>query len=182
VGYIPEDRVATGSVGMEPIWRNAILKSYGRSPISRGPFVSRRRARRAADELVERARLSTSDLNIPVGTLSGGNVQRLIVARELASASSLIVACYPSRGLDVGAIENVHAALEDASRQGRGVLLISEELDEILAIADRIVVLYEGRIAGEMPAAGADIGDIGLLMGGADPTARPVTAGVSVDG
>jgi simple sugar transport system ATP-binding protein len=135
--------------------------------VSRGPFLRRGPATELASKLVQSAKLSTSDVDALVGTLSGGNVQRLIAARELHVASRLIVACYPSRGLDVGAIENVHAALDDACAAGLGVLLISEELDELLAMADRIAVLYEGAVAGEMPAADAEVEQLGLLMGGA---------------
>jgi simple sugar transport system ATP-binding protein len=183
VGYIPEDRMAMGCVAAAPIWRNAILKSYTRSPIARGPFLRRRAAARMASELVKAANLSTSNLDIPVGTLSGGNVQRLIAARELHVATRLIVACYPSRGLDVGAIETVHAALYEACGRGLGVLLISEELDELLAVADRIAVLYEGAVAGEMPAVNADVEEIGLLMGGAgrrseSENGRPAAGGL----
>jgi general nucleoside transport system ATP-binding protein len=167
VGYVPEDRMAMGCVPTAPVWRNAILKSYTRRPVARGPLLRRRPATELASKLVDAARLSTSDVDALVGNLSGGNVQRLIAARELHVASRLIVACYPSRGLDVGAIENVHAALGDACASGLGVLLISEELDELLAVADRIAVLYEGTIAGEMPAAEAEVEELGLLMGGA---------------
>jgi general nucleoside transport system ATP-binding protein len=167
VGYVPEDRMAMGCVPTAPVWRNAILKSYTRRPVARGPFLRRRPAIQLASKLVDTARLSTADVNALVGNLSGGNVQRLIAARELHVASRLIVACYPSRGLDVGAIENVHIALDHACSSGLGVLLISEELDELLAVADRIAVLYEGTIAGEMPAADAEVEEIGLLMGGA---------------
>jgi ABC-type uncharacterized transport system ATPase subunit len=167
VGYVPEDRMAMGCVPTASVWRNAILKSYARRPVSRGPLLRRRPATELASKLIQASSLSTSDVDALVGTLSGGNVQRLIAARELHVASRLIVACYPSRGLDVGAIENVHAALDDACAAGLGVLLISEELDELLAMADRIAVLYEGAVAGEMPAADAEVEQLGLLMGGA---------------
>jgi simple sugar transport system ATP-binding protein len=181
VGHVPEDRMATGCAGTESIWRNAILKTYARAPVARGLFVSPRRAKQAARALTEAAQLSTSDVDIPVGTLSGGNVQRLIIAREMDVATTLVVACYPSRGLDVGAIEMVHAALEAARSRGLGVLLISEELDELFALADRIVVLYEGGIAGEVVGADADIDDIGMMMGGADPQLALAAAEVGPD-
>jgi simple sugar transport system ATP-binding protein len=167
VGYIPEDRMTTGVVATEPIWCSAVLKSYHSAPVGRGPLLRRRYAKRFARQLIESAHLSTPDVDARVGGLSGGNVQRLIAARELSAATVALVAAYPSRGLDVGAIEKVHAAIEAACVQGLAVLLISEELEEILAICDRVVVMYEGRIVAERDAATADREELGLLMGGA---------------
>ena len=105
--------------------------------------------------------------------LSGGNLQRLILAREIETAPSLMVAVQPTRGLDVGAIETVHRLLLERRDKGAAILLISEDLDEILALADRIDVMYEGRIVGSFDAATADVHEIGLLMtgGGADEDA-----------
>jgi simple sugar transport system ATP-binding protein len=117
-------------------------------------------------ELCAEVRLSTDDLDTPVGHLSGGNAQRLLTGRELASDPSVLVAVHPTQGLDIGAIADVHGALVNARAAGLATLLVSEDLDELLAISDRIVVLYGGRIAGECAAEGADREWIGLLMGG----------------
>jgi simple sugar transport system ATP-binding protein len=105
-----------------------------------------------------------------VRLLSGGNLQKVVLAREFSGKPKLLVAASPTRGLDVGAIESVHTYLNEAAANGGGVLLISEDLDEILMLADRIVVLYEGRIVGETPRAQANVEEIGLQMaGGEDP-------------
>jgi len=109
--------------------------------------------------------------------LSGGNLQKLILARETSAHPQFMVAVHPTRGLDVGATEGVHKLLVEQRDAGAALLLISEDLDELLALSDRIAVMYEGRVVGEMPAAGADINHIGLLMAGtveAAPEPNPV--------
>jgi simple sugar transport system ATP-binding protein len=103
--------------------------------------------------------------------LSGGNLQKLILARETSANPKFMVAVHPTRGLDVGATESVHKLLIEQRDVGAALLLISEDLDELLALSDRIAVMYEGRIVGEMPAEGADINRIGLLMAGTVETA-----------
>ena len=108
----------------------------------------------------------------PARLLSGGNVQKVVLAREFSGRPQLLVAASPTRGLDVGAIETVHAYLRDAAADGVAVLLISEDLDEILVLADRIAVMYEGAILGETTRADASVEELGLLMaGGQDPRA-----------
>src|SRR5690606_36930415 len=102
----------------------------------------------------------------PVRLLSGGNVQRVLLARELSSDPALVVAASPTRGLDVGAIEAVREAILAAADRGAGVLLISEDLDEVLDLSDRVAVMYEGRIVGVVDRADADVTELGLLMGG----------------
>ena len=104
--------------------------------------------------------------------LSGGNLQKVVIAREFSGEPRVVVAASPTQGLDVGATETVRAYLRDAAAGGAAVLVFSEDLDEILELADRIAVIYEGAIVGEMPAEGASIEEIGLLMAGGAPAAR----------
>jgi len=126
--------------------------------------------RERAVELIRRHRIAAPGPNAQARQLSGGNLQKVVLAREFEGHPRLLLAAAPTRGLDVGAIEAVHAYLREAAGLGVALLLISEDLDEILALADRIVVMYEGRILGEFGAEGADVEEIGLLMaGGHDP-------------
>jgi ABC-type uncharacterized transport system ATPase subunit len=166
VGHIPEDRWATGLIPDAPIWSNAILRAYRKRGIARGPLLSVRAARRMARDLCAGVRLSTDDLDTPVGHLSGGNAQRLLTGRELAADPKVLVAVHPTQGLDIGAIADVHGALVAARARGLATLVVSEDLDELLAISDRIVVMYDGRIAGELVPGALGREAIGLLMGG----------------
>ena len=119
-----------------------------------------------ADTMVERYDVKTPDTATPVRLLSGGNVQKVLLAREFSASPKVLVAASPTRGLDVGAIENVRARLVEAADNGVGILLISEDLEELMSMSDRILVMYEGRIVGDVSAAQADRESIGLLMGG----------------
>jgi simple sugar transport system ATP-binding protein len=170
VAYIPEDRRSVGMVPSEPIWRNAVLKSYRSPPVARGPFMRSRVARRLAAEMAAGVNLSTDDVDTPVQQLSGGNAQKLLTAREIAVGRNVIVAVNPTQGLDLGAVAAVWQALLRA-RESAAVLLISSDLDEVLHLSDRISVLYEGRIVGDFAAAAASRERIGLLMAGAQEAA-----------
>jgi ABC-type uncharacterized transport system ATPase subunit len=166
VAYIPEDRLSMGLSPGDPIWRNVILKRYDRAPVAWGPFVRRRQAKQIAAQLSADVRLSTDDVGTPVQQLSGGNAQKLLVGRELEVGRRALVAVNPTQGLDISAVSQVWQLLEDARTSGVGTLLISSELDEVLALSDRILVLFEGRFVGEFAAADADRDKIGLLMAG----------------
>jgi general nucleoside transport system ATP-binding protein len=170
VAYVPEDRLGTGLAPSLSIASNLVLKSYRRPPASRGPLLRLRAIRDRAVELIRRYRIAAPGPDAQARQLSGGNLQKVVLAREFAGRPRLLVAAAPTRGLDVGAIESVHAYLLDAAADGVAVLLISEDLDEILALADRVAVMFEGAILGEFDAARADVEEIGLLMaGGHDP-------------
>ena len=166
VAYIPDDGRGTGLVPSQPIWRNAIMKRYRESPISRGVLIRTSRAKQFARELASAVGLSTSDVATPVEHLSGGNAQKLLTGRELGAGQSAVVAVNPTQGLDVGAAADVWRALLGARDRGVAVLLVSHDLDELVRLSDRISVLYEGEIVGEFPASDADRGQIGLLMAG----------------
>lgn len=166
VSHIPEDRYGTGMVVSESVERNAILKAFREPPIGRGPLLSLAAARGFALNLVKAISLSIADTTMPVQHLSGGNIQRLLTARELWTAPKVLVAVHPTRGLDVGATEEVRVALLRARSENTGVLLISEDLSEVLSLSDRILVLYRGRIVGEFSSDHFDAEEIGLLMAG----------------
>ncbi|MEO8571450.1 MAG: hypothetical protein ABI553_07080, partial [Chloroflexota bacterium] len=131
------------------------------------------KARSVAENLKDEYRISAPSIETQARLLSGGNLQRLILAREIDSRPAVLIACQPTRGLDVGAIETVHRLLLERREGGAGILLISEDLDEILALADRIAVMYEGRIVGSFDARTADVHEIGLLMTGGASWAVP---------
>jgi simple sugar transport system ATP-binding protein len=170
VAYVPEDRLGTGLAPSVSIASNLALKSYREPPASTGPLLRLRRIRERAHELIERYRIAAPGPQAPVRLLSGGNLQKVVLAREFSGRPKVIVAASPTRGLDVGAIESVHAYLHEAAAEGAGVLLLSEDLDEILTLADRVVVIYEGQIVGETTRAQANVEEIGLQMaGGEDP-------------
>src|SRR5436190_1016042 len=124
VGHIPEDRFSVGLAGNESIETNAILKAFERPPIARGPFLVRRESRRFANRLLEHARVEAKTISVRVRQLSGGNAQRLLVGREILSKPRLLLACHPTRGLDVAPIADVHRHLLAAREEGLGVLLI----------------------------------------------------------
>ena len=169
LAYIPEDRKGTGLVPSQSIWRNAILRRYHEKPVNRRGIIHGRHARVFAADLVQRVDLSTTDTAVLVHQLSGGNAQKLLAGRELEGRRRVVVAVNPTQGLDIKAAVAVRTALAGACDDGLAVLLISADLDEVLAVADRIVVLYEGTIAGEFNSGEADRDRVGLLMGGATP-------------
>jgi simple sugar transport system ATP-binding protein len=170
VAHIPEDRTGVGSAPNLSVADNLIMKSYRTAPIAHGWMVDTARARNVAEGLREQYAIASPSIDTQARLLSGGNLQRMILAREIEAEPDLIVAVQPTRGLDVGAIESVHRLLLARRAAGAAILLITEELDEIMSIADRVDVMFEGRIVGSFPVETADIDQIGLLMtGGAEP-------------
>jgi len=145
---------------------NVVLKSYRGREHSRGPFLRRGSIRRKSEELIRRYEVRPPSTSTPARQLSGGNLQKVVLGREFSGDPKVLVAASPTRGLDVAAIETVHGHLRDAAGGGMAILLISEDLDEILTLADRIVVMYEGTIVGEVDAQAATVSQIGLLMAG----------------
>ena len=174
VAHVPEDRAGVGSAPNLSVVDNLIMKRFKEPPVSRGWLIDSGRTRTLAEGLKEDYAIAAPSIDTRVRLLSGGNLQRLILAREIETKPTFMVAVQPTRGLDVGAIETVHRLLLERREQGAGILLISEELDEILALADRVDVMYEGRIVGSFDAETADVHEIGLLMtGGGDHGRRP---------
>ena len=168
IAYVPEDRLGTGVAPGLSVASNIVLKSYRRPPASRGPLLLVRKIRELARTLMEQYDVRASGPEVPARQLSGGNLQKLVLAREFSGEPGILVAASPTRGLDVAGIETVHSYLRSAAESGVALLLISEDLDEILALADRIVVMYEGSIVGERDASAATVEELGLLMAGGE--------------
>jgi simple sugar transport system ATP-binding protein len=168
IAHVPEDRLGTAVAPSLTIAENSVLKTYRHAPVSRGPLLAWHKIRGVAAELVERYRVATPGTGLPVRELSGGNLQKLVLGREFSGDPRVVIAASPTRGLDVGAIETVHAYLREAAGRGVGILLLSEDLDEIRALSDRIVVIYEGGVTGEFEPEQATVEEIGLAMAGGE--------------
>jgi len=166
VGRIPDDRHALGVVSDMAIWENAILDTSNRRRFARHGVLRRGAAMAFAEDLIERFDIRCRGPGAPTGLLSGGNMQKLILGRIFSLDPRFIIANQPTRGLDVGAIAFVQERLLEAREGGAAVLLISEDLDEIFALADRIAVIYRGRLTAPKPAGDLTIREIGLLMAG----------------
>ena len=178
IGYIPEDRQEDGLVADFSVADNLVLDVYDQPPYANGVALNLDAIRTAALSRVDQFDIRTTSIATPTGTLSGGNQQKVILAREIGRELRLLVASQPTRGLDVGSIEFVHRRVVAERDRGVAVLIISSELDEIYALADRIVVMYEGRITGIRPPT-VPVEELGLLMAGAgtggEPGDEPVT-------
>jgi simple sugar transport system ATP-binding protein len=167
VAVIPEDRLGEGLMLERPVAENFLLGLHRRSAFQRAGFLRWDRVAAAAAEAQEDFDVRPRDLTAPAGKLSGGNQQKLIVAREFQRQPRLLLAAQPTRGVDVGAIEFIHRRLVQARDEGAGVLLVSSDLDEILTLSDRILVMYEGRVAAEFNRGAVTERELGLKMGGA---------------
>ncbi|WP_127570085.1 ABC transporter ATP-binding protein [Paenibacillus xylaniclasticus] len=166
VGYVPENRMKTGLAGGLDAVDNLLMKSYRSRERSLFGFMRRKANAAWAESLVEQFAVRMPDVATPVRMLSGGNQQKLLFARELERRPLLMLAVHPTQGLDVGAADAVHRLLRRLRDEGSGILLISEDLDELMRLADRIVVAYNGAANGEFIAAEATRTDIGLRMAG----------------
>jgi simple sugar transport system ATP-binding protein len=164
VSHVPEDRTHVGTAPNLSVTDNVIMKNYNKKPIARGMVVDSQAAEAYAKELKNAYDIIVPSINTPVRLLSGGNLQRVILAREISSEPSFMVAMQPTRGLDVGAIEGVQRLLLVQRDAGAAILLISEELEELISLSDRIYVMYEGEIMGEE--LDGNIDRIGLMMTG----------------
>jgi ABC-type uncharacterized transport system ATPase subunit len=172
IGHIPEDRVGVGLVGSMSVSDNLALKGYRGPELSRGPVLRPGAVQAFARRMIDDFRIATPGPETPVKFLSGGNLQKTILARELTACGRLLVAVHPTRGLDVGATEAVRRLLLEERDKGTAVLLISEDLEELMAVSDRIAVMFEGRIVGLVRAEEADVATIGLMMAGGQPRAE----------
>jgi len=164
VGVIPEDRHDSGVVLEMTVAENLAL--VGIVDIARAGVINRRAMSSTAERLIDEFEIACAGPDAPLFSLSGGNQQRVVLARELSREPEVLIAAQPTRGLDVGAIEYMTNRLRQAAEAGVGILLISSELEEILDLAHRILVISDGRIIGEMARGEADLGRLGLLMGG----------------
>lgn len=171
MAYVPEDRTHVGSAPNLSVTDNVIMKKYRQPPISRAGMLDMNAAKKLANELKQAYDIIVPNVSTPVRLLSGGNLQRVILAREISGLPNFMVAVQPTRGLDVGAIEGVHRLLMTQREAGAAVLLISEELEELLSLSDRVYVIYEGKIMGEIQVSGTEpdqslIETIGMMMTG----------------
>jgi len=181
VAHVPEDRNEDGSVGGFSIAENLVLNTYYRPPFSHGPQLDRDAIRENAERLVKDYDVRTPSIFNQIANLSGGNQQKVIVAREFSRPNKLLVAAQPTRGLDVGSIEYIHKRIVQQRDEGAAVLIVSTELDEIFALADRIAVMYQGRIVDILDPEEATPQQLGLLMGGSRPEEGMVAVPVPVE-
>jgi ABC-type uncharacterized transport system ATPase subunit len=170
VSYIAEDRARTATAGTASATDNLAMGFHRRAPLARNGLLQPKAMRAWARALIDRFDIKIASTETAVGTLSGGNLQKIVTARELAHNAPLLIAEQPTRGVDVGAIAFIHGELLTERERGHGILLVSAELSEILALADRILVMYEGRFVAEFPRAQADEATLGLYMAGGTRT------------
>jgi simple sugar transport system ATP-binding protein len=166
MAYVPEERMRDGAIGEFSVKENIFLHDHASKRFRRGIFMSFSRMQAHAATLVREFAVKTPNLDTPLKTLSGGNIQKLILARELSRSPALLIAAQPTRGVDVGSTWYIHQCLLQQREAGMGILLISEDLDEIRALSDRIAVIYEGRIVGIVERDTATVQQIGLMMSG----------------
>jgi general nucleoside transport system ATP-binding protein len=170
VAHVPEDRQRDGLVTSYSLIDNAVLDMYYQPPYARGILTDERAMTTHAQQLVKAFDVRTPNVHVTASALSGGNQQKLIVAREFSRSPVLLIAAQPTRGIDVGSIEFIHKQIVKQRDEGAAVLVVSAELDEVLSLSDRIVVMYRGKIVASLLAEEADREQLGLLMAGASPT------------
>ena len=166
LAHIPEDRNTRGLNRTMSIEENLVAVEVDKAPFSKGVVMNTAAMDRYSEEMVKRFDIRPTDYKLPTSSLSGGNAQKVVVAREVSMNKKLLVAAQPTRGVDIGAIESIQKTLEEAKKNGAGVLLVSTELEEITSLSDRIIVIHEGTITGELSAGEANENNLGLLMMG----------------
>ncbi len=166
MSYIPEERMVDGVIKDFTVAENLILQDHSLPPYSSKIFLRPRAITQRCAELIKNFNIRTPNQETPIKSLSGGNIQKLVLARELAREPRVLIAAQPTRGVDIGATEYIHQRLLEERDKGTATLLISEDLDEILALADRIAVIYEGEIVGVVDREHADVETLGLMMAG----------------
>jgi len=169
VGHVPEDRLEDGLVVGFTVAENMILNSYYLEPFASGLAIHQEPVRKVAADLTKEYDVRTPSVLNDIGNLSGGNQQKVIVAREFSRPLKLLVAAQPTRGLDVGSIEYIHKRIVAKRDEGTAVLVVSTELEEVLSLGDRIAVMFQGRIVDILDPSEATPERLGLLMGGAHP-------------
>jgi simple sugar transport system ATP-binding protein len=167
--HIPEDRQKDGLVLPFPVAENLVLCTFYKEPYSKGVILQYKTIMDRAKKLIKDFDIRTPDALTPVSTLSGGNQQKVIIARELSRPVDFLVAAQPTRGLDVGSIEYIHKRLLEKRDDGCAVLLVSPELDEVMQLSDRITVMYRGKIIADLPNKDVTKEQVGLMMAGIPP-------------
>jgi simple sugar transport system ATP-binding protein len=171
LSYVPEERMRDGAIGEFSVAENLMLVDYGTHPYTRNGLLNHDAIAERCEGLVGDYRVKTPTIDTPTKNLSGGNIQKVVIAREFSCDASVLVVAQPTRGVDIGAAEYIHERLLEQRRNGAAIMLISEDLDEVMEMSDRIVVLLEGEIMGEVARADFDVNTIGLLMSGVRSTA-----------
>ncbi len=172
LAYVPEGRLKDGSIGAFTVAENLLLIDHDKPAYLKRGLLDAPAIRTHAQALVDEFSVKTPTLETPVRSLSGGNIQKLILARELSGSPTVLLASQPTRGVDIGAAEYIHKRLVDQRSEGTAILMISEDLDEVFALSDRIAVMYEGRIVVVVDAGEAVREEIGLAMAGVTPESR----------
>lgn len=166
LAYVPEERMRDGAIGDFTVAENLMLVAYRSNPFTKRGMLNRSAIAERCRQLVQGYKVKTPTIHTPTRHLSGGNIQKVVIAREFSSEASVLVVAQPTRGVDIGAAEYIHERLLDQRSQGSAILIISEDLDEVMQLSDRIVVLLEGKIMGEVERGQGSVRDIGLLMSG----------------
>ncbi len=167
LGYVPEDRHRHGLLLDAPLWENQVLGHQTQEPNAKGPWIDRRAARARTTELVRNFDVRTPNIDVMAGALSGGNQQKLIIGREMMARPVAMIAAHPTRGVDVGAQAAIWDQLRDARRAGLATLLISADLEELIGLSDRLLVIYKGRVVASLDPAGTTPEELGSHMTGA---------------
>jgi simple sugar transport system ATP-binding protein len=176
LSYIPEERMRDGMIKNFTIAENMVLREHHKQPFSRSGFLHLRDISSHADELIKKFHVKTPSRDTLAKNLSGGNIQKVVLAREISRSPRVIIAAQPTRGLDIGATEYVREQLLEQRQKGAAIMLISEDLDEVLALSDRIAVIYEGQIMDIVPREQATPEKLGLLMAGVHPEEAQTTS------
>jgi general nucleoside transport system ATP-binding protein len=169
---LPEEPLRNACIPGMSVADNMALRNFDVAPLALGSWLRQKKVRAQAREFIVQYRVKTSGPDAPIGTLSGGNVQRAVLARELSSQASVLIVANPVFGLDFAAVAEIHARILAAREAGAAVLLVSEDLDELLELSDRLLVMFTGKILYETPVAGADVTTIGRCMAGHAPDAQ----------
>lgn len=182
LAYIPQDRRGRGTAPWINLAWNMAIRGYFEPPLAKGFILNEGNIRRRTQDIIDRFEVRTTGVNADIQTLSGGNLQKAVVGRELTSNPVLLMAEDPTQGLDIGSIEQVRGMILDFAEKGGGVLLVSQDLSEVLSLSDRVMVMYEGRIVGEYLSKELDLEQIGLLMAGLGPDHENKEVDLDADG
>jgi ABC-type uncharacterized transport system ATPase subunit len=166
LGIIPEDRYAQGLCREMSVSDNCIAGYHGAKDICKRGLYNRKKINEKRDSFIKEFDIRLGDVNGPIGSLSGGNAQKVIIARELSAHPKVLLACQPTRGVDIGSIEFIHKQILKFRDEGNTVILVSSELSEIMSLSDRVIVMYKGKISGEVCPKEVSTAAIGLLMAG----------------
>lgn len=177
IGIIPEDRYAQGLCGGMSISENSIAGYHGSPDVCKNGIFDQKAINAKRDRFIEEFDIRVGDLNGNVSSLSGGNAQKIIVARELSAGPKLLIACQPTRGVDIGSIEFIHKQILKFRDEGNAVILVSSELSEILSLSDNMIVMYKGKISGRVSQSEVTTASIGLLMAGIQPVGKETAHG-----